>query len=510
MQHGPTGRSAVEFAEVTKRYGSTVANEQVNFQVRPGEIHALVGENGAGKSTLMGMLSGFVRPDSGQIRINGRRLQTGSPRHALEQGIGLCAQHFHQVPTLTGFENIVLGAPGFRSWLPFRQGRGAQVRDLMRRYRLETPLDRPVAELSIGERERVEILGLLYRDTKILILDEPTAVLAPSEIKGLFEVLRRVAKEGRSILFVTHKLSEVMEVADRVTVLRGGRVVGTLARGEMDRSRIVEMIVGGRPPARPRWAPCLPGEPVLEVEGLSWQRHGAGFEEISFAVREGEIVGIGGVEGNGQRELVRTLLGYLTPDRGEARLLGKRIEAKSRQSMRAHVGVIPEDRHGEGLLMGRGLAENAVLGAHDRAPYSKSGWLDMSLMKEHAEDIVDTYDVRPSRIDLPAASFSGGNQQRFIAGRELRRRPSLLFAVHPTRGVDLVATQFLHGRLLEERSRGTAILLVSADLGELEELSDRVLIFYRGKVRYAAHRDELDVDAMGAALLGLDKAEVGP
>ena len=482
---------AVEFVEVTKRFGPVTANEQVGFAAHPGEIHALVGENGAGKSTLMGILAGFVQPDSGIVRIDGVPAPVGSPRAMLGRGVGICAQHFHQVPTLTGYENIVLGTMAV--------GGRKQLGALMKRYGLDVPLDVPVERLSLGEQERIEILKLLYRDARILILDEPTAVLAASEVRSLFQILRRLAEEGRAILFVSHKLPEVMEIADRITVLRSGRVVTSRKKTEVTEDELVRLIVGGAPPPPARWSARVPGRPVLETRGLSLGR----LAKFDVQVREGQIVGVGGVEGNGQQELTHALLGYRTPEAGTIQYLGESVRPWRSRRFRQSIGVIPEDRQREGLVLGRSLVENGVLGRHERAPFTQGGILRWGRMREHAESIVDVYQVRPDAIGLPAVAFSGGNQQRFIAGRELTKKPPFLLAVHPTRGVDLKATQFLHGRLLEERTNGAAILLVSADLQELQTLADRVLILYRGQVAYSASREEIDPERMQRALLGL-------
>ena len=473
--------SAVEFVGITKRYPGLIANDDISFPVFPGEIHAIVGENGAGKSTLMGILSGFVKPEEGTVQVFGRSLKLGSPKAALDAGIGLCAQHFHLVPTLTGMENILLGAPGHRLFAPLSHRAQDKVRELMKRYGLKTSLEVPVMDLSVGECERIEILKLLYREARVLILDEPTAVLAPSEVESLFAVLRQLKKEGKAILFITHKLPEVMAVADRVTVLRAGRVEGTVHGAGLEPSTLVSMIIGGEPPPETPWLPRVPGEPVLEVEKLSAGDSGGSLQRISFRVREGEIVGVGGVEGNGQRELVSVLMGYIPRDHGEIRFLGRPVHPDRTPAFRRRIGVIPEDRRKEGLLLTRNLIDNAVLGFHDRPPFRRGLALRRSEMRAHAHRIVDTFSVYPPRLDLPARAFSGGNQQRFIAGRELSRRPPFLLAVHPTRGVDIRATQFIHGRLLEERARGTAILLVTADLAELRALSDRIIVLYRAR-----------------------------
>jgi len=504
---GPVAMNpAVELLEVTKRFGPVTACDRVSFPVFPGEVHAVVGENGAGKSTLMGILSGFLRPDSGRVTVGGRELARGTPQRALRLGVGLCAQHFHLVPTLTGMENILLGARGYRRFGRLSHRQQDAVRALMMKYGLKTPLEVPVEDLSVGEKERIEIVKLLHRDARVLILDEPTAVLAPSEVETLFTVLRTLAREGRAVLFVSHKLPEVMAIADRVTVLRHGRVAGTLRGAALSPDVLVSLIVGGAPPPEVQVEPRAPGEPVLEVKNLSAGHTGSALQRISFTVREGEIVGIGGVEGNGQQELLGALLGHVAREHGEIRFQGRPLAWPRTASFRRRIGWIPADRQREGLLLDRTVIDNAALGAHDRPPFRRGLSLDRRAMRAAASSILETFGVRPARLDLPMRVFSGGNQQRFIAGRELSRRPRLLLAVHPTRGVDVAATAFLHERLLEERRRGTAILLVSADLAELRALSDRVLILYRGRVAYEAAREEIDPPRLHRALLGLEEA----
>lgn len=497
---------AVEFVSVSKRFGPIVANEDVSFPVFPGEIHAIVGENGAGKSTLMAILSGFLRPDRGRVLAFGEPLHPATPARALRRGIGLCAQHFQLAPSLTGMENILLGGRGHR--LLGRLSHRAQddVRQLSRKYGLKTNLEVPVEDLSVGERERIEILKLLHRDAKILILDEPTAVLAPSEVEGLFDVLRALAKEGRSILFVSHKLPEVMAVAHRVTVLRRGRVMATLSGKAIDPATMVSLIIGGVAPPEVAWSAREPGEPVLEVRDLSAGHTASALERISLTVRQGEIVGVGGVEGNGQKELIDSILGVIPREAGEILYRGRSVSTQEPHGpawFRGSIGLIPAERGREGLLLDENLVANAALGRHDRPPFRRGWRLDRRVMAETAGRIIEDFGVSPRRLDLTARGFSGGNQQRFVAGRELACAPPLLIAVHPTRGVDLLATRFIHERILAERDRGTAILLVSADLTELRSLSDRLLILYRGRVAYEAARSEIDHARLHRALLGL-------
>lgn len=496
---------AVEFVEVSRRFGAVTACARISFPVFPGEIHAVVGENGAGKSTLMGLLAGFLRPDEGRITVFGRDLARATPARALQLGVGLCAQHFHLVPTLTGMENILLGAPGQRSFGRVSHRQQDAVRELMKRYGLKTSLEVPVEELSIGEKERIEILKLLHRDARVLILDEPTAVLAPSEVETLFGVLRALAREGRAVLFVSHKLPEVMAIADRVTVLRHGRVMGTLHGAGIDPPTMVSLIVGGEPPPEVAWSEKEPGEVVLEVRELSAGRTGSALQRVSFNVRAGEIVGIGGVEGNGQSELVSALLGHIPREHGEVRFLGRPVTWQRAAALRQRMGWIPADRQREGLLLDWDAADNAALGRHDRAPFRRGFRLDRGAMRSEARRIFEEYGVRPSRPDLPLRAFSGGNQQRFVAGREFSRRPAFHLAVHPTRGVDLAATRFLHEKLLAERARGGGLLLISADLAELRALADRILILYRGRVAYEAAREAIDPSRLSRALLGLEE-----
>lgn len=495
---------AVEFISVTRRFGPILACDRITFPVFPGEIHAVVGENGAGKSTLMAILAGFLRPDSGRVMVFGTPLQPGVPAYSLGLGIGLCAQHFNLVPTLTGMENILLGARGHRALARLSRRASRSVRDLMKRYGLKTNLEVPVEDLSVGEQERIEILKLLHRESKVLILDEPTAVLAPSEVEALFGVLRTLSREGRAVIFVSHKLPEVIALADRVTALRAGRITGTLSGHGIEASALVPLIIGGEAPEEIAFPARIPGEPVLEVKDLSAGHTASALERISFTVREGEIFGIGGVEGNGQKELVGALLGQIPREAGEIRFLRKAVTPLGVRAFRRRIGLIPADRAREGLLPDESLSENAVLGLHDSPPFRRGLRLDRKEMRAAAARIIDTFGVKPSQLDLPARALSGGNQQRLIAGRELLRRPPLLIAVHPTRGVDLLATQFLHERLLEERARGTAILLVTADLTELRALSDRVLILYRGRAAYQATRSDLDAQKLHRALLGLE------
>lgn len=485
--------AAVSFHGIVKRFGSLLANDSISFDVREGSVHALLGENGAGKTTLLSILAGFLKPDEGRVLIRGRPLPFGSPRAALEQGVGLCAQHFLLAGALTGAENILLGRPGCAGLRPLGQDRLLRLGRLAAANGLDIPLDRPVDQLSVAEQERLEILKLLERDCRILVLDEPTSVLAPPEVAPLFATLRRLATEGRTILLVTHRLAEVAQIADRVTVLRKGRVAGEALVPDADEATLIRWIAGeGLRPAIDR-APPRPGERVLAIRGLSSGSGPCSPRDLDLEVRAGEIVGIGGVLGNGQAEVVQTLTGQIPLRRGRVEILGAAHDAPGRVTLPAEAAWIPEDRRAEGLALEMTCAENLRIGLPSgTAPQGESVRL-----------LLRDYDVRPPDPSLPAAHLSGGNQQRLLLAREMSRKGRLLLAVHPTRGLDPGATTFVHQRLMEARNAGLGILLVTGDLAELRALSDRILILFRGEIRYSARSEDVDDDAMNRALVGV-------
>ena len=456
-------------------------------------MHALLGENGAGKTTLLSILAGFIRPDAGEIAIDGAPLPLGSPRASIERGIGLCAQHFLLASALTAAENILLGRPGCGGWGPPPRSARERIERLARENRLEVPLDRPVAELSVAEQERTEILKLLMRDSRILVLDEPTAVLAPTEVETLFATLRGLADQGRTILLVTHRLSEVQQVADAVTVLRRGRVVGEGDPRALGRATLVEWIAGRRPPDPPPRRRRPPGEPLLDLRRFAAGTGPSAPARIDLSVREGEIVGIGGVLGNGQEEIIGALTGRMPLAGGSARLLGQSVAAPGRLALPAEVAWIPEDRRGEGLALEMTCEENLRIGL-PRGTEPRG---------EQARRRLEEFDVRPADPSLRVAQLSGGNQQRLLLARELARPTRLLLAVHPTRGLDPTAALFVHERLLAAREEGVGILLVTGDLDELRLLSDRIVILYRGEIRYEAAGEEAEPEAIHRALLGV-------
>jgi simple sugar transport system ATP-binding protein len=485
---------AVSFVGITKRFGSALANDGITFDVRPGTVHALLGENGAGKTTLLSILTGFMRPDAGTVRIDGVPLPLGSPREALRRGIGICAQHFLLAGALTGAENILLGRPGCRGLRPLSAARIVRVGEIAEANGLSVPLDRPAATMSIAEQERLEILKLLERDSRILVLDEPTSVLAPPEVAPLFATLRRLASEGRTVILVTHRLAEVEAVADRVTVLRAGRVVGEADPRKVETETLVRWIAGEAVRQTGGREIGIRGDLLLAMRDVSCGSGPTAPRGIDLEVRAGEVVGIGGILGNGQQEIVRMLTGGLPLRAGSVRSLADTFSAPGRVALSDEIAWIPEDRRGEGLALEMTLAENLRVGIPRRAaPASRAS----------AARILEEFDVRPPDPSLRASHLSGGNQQRLLLAREMTRRARVILAVHPTRGLDPAATAFVHGKLLDARNHGTGILLVTGDLAELRRLSDRLCILFRGEIRYQARAEDVDADAMNRALVGL-------
>nr|BBH94102.1 sugar ABC transporter ATP-binding protein [Thermogemmatispora argillosa] len=487
---------AVEMREICKAWPGVVANDHVNLRVRRGEIHALVGENGAGKTTLMNILYGLVRPDSGEIYVNGERVHISGPRDAIRLHIGMVHQHFMLIPPLTVAENIVLGQePGGPLAIYDRRQARELVLQLSARYGLPIDPDARIEKLSVGLQQRVEILKALYRAADILILDEPTGVLTPQETYELFDVLRALSRQGKTIIFITHKLREVLELTDRVTVLRRGRNVGELVTRETNQAEIARLMVGREVLLRVEKRPARPGPVVLRVENLH-ARSDRGLEAlqgVSFEVRAGEILGIAGVEGNGQSELVEVLSGMrratagritITHVSGEQR--GKTYDIthmNAREERLVGVAHIPEDRRGSGLVLSDTIENNTILG-RERWPRFARGRFILRLREiaQWARRLVREFDVRTPSTRLPVRALSGGNQQKVIVAREFASDPQLLIAAQPTRGVDIGAIEFIHRRLIEQRDAGKAVLLVSAELDEIRSLSDRIAVMYEGRI----------------------------
>jgi simple sugar transport system ATP-binding protein len=487
---------AVELRDICKAWPGVVANDHVNLQVRKGEIHALVGENGAGKSTLMNILYGLLRQDSGEILINGKPAQISGPRDAIRLGIGMVHQHFMLIPPLTVTENIVLGSEpgGLSSAFKAKEAR-AQINDLSKKYGLPINPDTKIEKLSVGLQQRVEILKVLYRHADILIMDEPTGVLTPQEIFELFAVLRGLVAQGKTIIFITHKLREVLELSDNITVLRRGKNAGQLVTRETNQAEIARMMVGREVLLRVNKTPARPGPVVLHVEKISAQSN-RGLEalhDVSLDVRAGEILGIAGVEGNGQSELVEAVTGMRKVTSGKMTLTqvadGQAGKETNITGMNAsderQVGIahIPEDRRESGLVLHDSLADNMILGRQHWPQFSRGGFmLSFSKITSWAKKLVAEYDVRTASVESTAQSLSGGNQQKLIIAREFSSDPMLLVASQPTRGVDIGAIEFIHRRIIEQRDAGKAVLLVSAELDEICSLSDRIAVMYEGQI----------------------------
>jgi len=482
-----------------------VANDRVSFSVCPGEVHALLGENGAGKSTLVSILYGLLEPDEGEIVIRGQKVRIRSPKDALELGIGLVPQHFLLVKKHTVAENVALGLKGVPFFRPARAV-APRIRELGERYGLPVDPDAYVWQLSAGEQQRVEILKVLVRDVTLLMLDEPTSVLTPQEARGLFEVLRRMKAEGHAVIFITHKLEEVFAVADRVTVLRRGRVVASLSVRETDPQTLARLMVGEElpePAARPA---RTPGRELLFVEDL-WVRSDRGFyavKDVSFTLREGEVVGLAGVAGNGQSELIEALTGLRRPERGWIRVGERDLTGKdARVFFEAGVAHVPEDRNRRGVVATLSVAENLVLRHYRYPPFARGPVLDRRAVRRFALEEVKRYDIRTPSIDAPVRLLSGGNVQKLILARELYGEPKVLVAAHPTYGLDVAAARQVHGRILEARDRGAAILLVSEDLEEILALSSRILVIFEGRIIAELAPEEASKERLGMLMAGV-------
>jgi simple sugar transport system ATP-binding protein len=475
----------LELRGITKRYGSLVANDGIDLTVEPGQIHALLGENGAGKTTLMNVLYGLTQPDEGEILVDGRPVALRSPRYAIGAGIGMVHQHFMLVPVFTVAENVTLGDERTRfGGLLDRRRMRQEVRDLSRAYGLSVDPDARVEDLPVGVQQRVEIIKALVRRAGVLILDEPTSVLTPGETEELFAIMRRLRDDGRSVIFISHKLKEVQAIADTITVIRRGRVVGELPPTASD-AELAALMVGRNVELQVSKAPATPGDVVLEVRDLVLEgQHGQlAVGGISFDVRAGEILGIAGVQGNGQTELCEALLGLRPVLAGTVRLSGRDITAQPpRERLRAGIGYIPEDRQDDGLIAAFSVASNIVLDVYDRPPYARGIALQLDAIATAATSRVADFDIRTTSIDAPVAALSGGNQQKVILAREIGRELKALVASQPTRGLDVGSIEFVHRRIIEQRHQGVAVLIISAELDEIYALADRIAVMYSGRI----------------------------
>lgn len=476
---------AIELEGITKRFPGVVANDDVNLSVESGEIHAICGENGAGKSTLMKILYGMQKPDEGTMRVNGTEVDFHSPADAIDAGIGMVHQHFMLAGNLSVIENVILGAEPTHAGVIDRREAVEHLREVSDAYGLAIEADDLVESLAVGERQRVEIIKVLYRGAKILILDEPTAVLVPDEVDELFDNMRELKATGATILFIDHKLEEVLEIADTITVLRQGKTVATVKPDQVTTGDLAELMVGSELPSPEAGESTVTDDVALEITGLTVldDDDRPVVDDVSLRVHRGEIVGIAGVEGNGQGELVDAVIGTAPPSSGTISLLGENITSTSVRHRRGlGVGYVPEDRHEEGLILDAPLWENAALGHQMNAPFGRGIWFDRAGARTQTESIRERYDVRAPDIEVTAQTLSGGNQQKLIIGREMTAEPSVLVASHPTRGIDVGAQAAVWDHIREARAGGMATLLISADLEELIGLSDTIVVMYEGRL----------------------------
>jgi len=498
---------------IRKEFGSFVANDNITLQLRKGEIHALLGENGAGKSTLMNVLFGLYQPEAGEIRVRGEKVNITSPNVANDLGIGMVHQHFMLVQNFTVTENIILGAEPRAGIKIDRETAREKVRQISEQYGLAVDPDAKIEDISVGMQQRVEILKTLYRGADILIFDEPSAVLTPQEIKELIQIMNRLIAEGKSIILITHKLKEIMEVADRCTTIRRGKYIGTVDIDEtMTQSRLAEMMVGREVNFNAEYSKATPQELVLDIKDLVVKdsRGIKAVDGLNLDIRAGEIVGIAGIDGNGQTELIEAITGLRKADSGEIFLNNKSIKnLKPRKVTESGVGHIPQDRHKHGLVLDYSIGHNMVLQTYYKQPYSKAGIMNYKQVMEKAKTLIEKFDVRTPSPETFARALSGGNQQKAIIAREVDRSPDLLIAAQPTRGLDVGAIEFIHEQLVLEREKGRAVLLISFELEEILQVSDRIAVLYEGKTVAFLDPKETNEIELGFLMAGGKKEEVG-
>ncbi len=502
----------IEMLNITKEFPGIIANDDITIQLKKGEIHALLGENGAGKSTLMSVLFGLYQPEKGSIRVKGKEVKIKGPLDANALGIGMVHQHFKLVHNFTVLQNIVLGIETVKGGLLKMDDARKKVMELSEKYNLYIDPDALISDITVGMQQRVEILKMLYRNNEIMIFDEPTAVLTPQEIDELMQIMKNLTNEGKSILFITHKLDEIKAVADRCSILRKGKYIGTVDVAATDKQTLSEMMVGRKVNLTVEKAPAQPGETVLEVSHLSVNAEKEGHtkkkvNDVSFQVRAGEIVCIAGIDGNGQTELVHALTGLGPASEGTIRISGEDITKKSIRYRTVHgMAHIPEDRHKHGLVLDYNLAYNLVLQEYFAPEFQKGGFLKKDKINEHADLLIEKFDVRSGEgRETITRSMSGGNQQKAIIAREVSRNPKILLAVQPTRGLDVGAIEYIHKELVRQRDNGAAILLVSLELDEVMNLSDRILVLFEGGIAAELDPKQTTVQELGLYMAGAKK-----
>lgn len=502
----------IEMLNIRKEFGSFVANDNITLQLKRGEIHALLGENGAGKSTLMNVLFGLYQPEAGKIHVRGQKVNISNPNIANNLGIGMVHQHFMLIDIFTVTENIILGSEPTKAGKINIKKAEEEVRHLSEKYGLAVDPSAKIADISVGMQQRVEILKTLYRGAEILIFDEPTAVLTPQEIKELIQILRNLIKEGKSIILITHKLKEIMEVCDRVTVIRKGKGIGTLSVSETNPNELAALMVGREVHFKTEKSPAQPGQEVLKIEDLVVKdsRNVTMVDHLNLTVRAGEILGIAGVDGNGQTELLEAITGLLKVKSGSILLKGKNITNLSpRKVTETGLAHIPQDRHKHGLVLDFPIGLNMVLQTYYQQPFSKNGILNFNEISKKARKLIEEFDVRTPSEQTLARALSGGNQQKAIIAREVDRDPDLLIAAQPTRGLDVGAIEFIHKRLIEQRDHGKAVLLLSFELDEIMNVSDRIAVIYEGKIVATVDPKETTEQELGLLMAGSKRIKEG-
>lgn len=497
----------IEMLNITKEFPGIIANDDITLQVKKGEIHALLGENGAGKSTLMSVLFGLYIPEKGTIKVQGKEVKINNPNDANDLGIGMVHQHFKLVHNFTVLENIILGVETVKNGFLKMDEARQRIVDLSKQYNLRVEPDAIIEDISVGMQQRVEILKMLYRENDILIFDEPTAVLTPQEIDELMKIMKRLVEEGKSIIFITHKLNEIKEVADRVSVLRKGKYIGTVDVASTTKEEMSEMMVGRKVIFEIEKNEPKVGETILSVHNLSVDSKVSGksaVNNVSFELRKGEILCVAGIEGNGQTELVYALTGLLPVDKGEILYKGEDITSKSIRFRNSNgISHIPEDRHKHGLILDFTLAENLVLQTYFLDEFQKFGFIDFKSRLKNAEEMIEQYDIRSGEGSITyVRSMSGGNQQKAIVAREVEKNPDIIIAVQPTRGLDVGAIEYIHGQLLKQRDMGRAVLLVSLELSEVLGISDRIVVMYEGEIVGDVNPSEVTQQELGLYMSG--------
>lgn len=502
----------IEMLNIRKEFPGIVANDNITLQVKKGEIHALLGENGAGKSTLMNVLFGLYQPEKGEIRARGKKVEISNPNIANDLGIGMVHQHFMLIDTFTVTENIILGKETVKKGKIDLKRAEKEVQEISEKYGLAVDPKAKIADISVGMQQRVEILKTLYRGAEILIFDEPTAVLTPQEIAELIAIFRTLIKEGKSIILITHKLKEIMEVCDRVTVIRKGVGIGTYHVSGTNPNELANLMVGREVTFKTDKKPAVPKETVLSIKDL-YVKDSRGVnvvKSLNLDVKAGEIVGIAGVDGNGQSELIETITGLMKKDSGSITLNGKEISVlMPRKITESGLGHIPQDRHKHGLVLDFPIGQNIVLQTYYQKPYSNNGILNQKEMDIQAKKIIEEFDVRTPSMHTPARALSGGNQQKAIIGREVDRNPDLLIAAQPTRGLDVGAIEFIHKRLIEQRDNGKAVLLISFELDEILNVSDRIAVIFDGQIIATVNPKETTEQELGLLMAGSNDKKVG-